>query len=197
MRLWVVLTTASTVAAAAFAHAVNYVDEGFGQGVPPAGWNETKSGPGAGWDPEEGGPWGTYAVGWASSSADAERWARMDTFAFDVTGAASLTWRFNYEYGHGGFESDNSAKFTLLYPTQPEEIISSRTIELASDWRVLSGSASIPHGGNVVGRFDVWVKNRHPRHVAVYSWRLDNVVIYASEPAVSPTSLGRVRALFR
>ena len=182
---------------AALAHAEPYVDENFEGGVPPAWWTSSKSGPGAGWDPEEAGPWGKYAVGWASSSASAECWAKMDTYAFAVPADATFTFRFDYKYGHGGFEAENRATFRLLYATQPEEVFASHPITLTSTWRVFNGNASSPRGGLVKARFEVWVLNRHPQRVAVYAWDVDNVVIAASEPAVAPTSLGRVRALFR
>lgn len=197
MRLGIVLATAVALAAVALAHAAPYVDEKFEQGVPPPRWTASKSGPGAGWDPETGGPWGTFAVGWASSSAGAERWARMNTYDFTVPDDTALSFRFSYRYGHGGFEADNRATFSLLYAAQPEEVITSRRISLTSTWGVFSGSASVSRGGVVKARFEVWVQNRHPQHVAIYAWDLDNVVIDVSEPAVSPTSLGRVRALFR
>ncbi len=183
--------------AAAVAQAAPYVDENFEQGVPPSGWTTSKSGSGAGWDAEENGPWGKFAVGWASSSANAERWARMDTFAFDVPAETILTFNFNYKYGHGGFEAENRATFSLLYASQPEETFASRPMTLTSTWQVCRGNASAPHGGGVKARFEVWVQNRHPVHVATYAWDLDNVLIEASEPAVEATSLGRVRALFR
>jgi hypothetical protein len=182
---------------AALAYAAPYVDENFEGGVPPARWTSSKSGPGAGWDPEEGGPWGTCARGWASSSAGAERWARMDTFAFEVPADTTLTFRFNYKYGHGGFEAENRATFSLLYATQPEEVFASHPMTLTSTWRVFNGNASATRVSMVKARFEVWVQNRHPQRVATYAWDLDNVVIDVSEPAVSPTSLGRVRALFR
>lgn len=185
------------LAAAVVAQGAPYVDEDFEQGVPPSGWTASKSGPGAGWDPEENGPWGKFAVGWASSSASAERWARMDTFAFDVPASATLDFRFNYRYGYNGLEAENRATFSLLYASQPEETFASRAMALASTWRAFRGNASAPHGGNVKARFEVWVMNRHPQHVSTYAWYLDNVVIEASEPAVEATSLGRVRALFR
>jgi hypothetical protein len=187
----------ATLAGAMLAHAAVYVDEDFEQGVPPPGWTSTKSGPGAGWDPEEGGPWGKYAVGWASSSAGVERWAKMDTYSFAVPGEATVKFRFDYKYGYGGFEAENRATFSLLYATQPEEVFASRAMELASAWRVISGNASASRAGMVKARFEVWVQNRHPQHVASYAWDVDNVIIEASAPAVSPTSLGRVRALFR
>lgn len=182
---------------AALAHAAAYVDENFEGGVPPARWTSSKSGSGAGWDPEEAGPWGKYAVGWASSSASAERWAKMNTYSFDVPANATFTFRFDYKYGHGGFEAENRATFSLLYATQPEEVFTSHPITLTSTWRVFNGNPSSPRGGLMKARFEVWVRNRHPQHVAVYAWDVDNVVITASEPAVEPTSLGRVRALFR
>ncbi len=188
---------AAALASAALAGAAPYVDEGFDNGVPPPRWTVTKSGEGAGWDSEEGGPWGKFALGWASSSAGAERWARMDTFAFEVPAETALTFRFNYKYGHGGFEADNRATFMLLYAEEPVEIFASRAIALASSWRALNGRASATRGGLVKARFEIWVQNRHPQRVATYSWGLDNVVVEASEPAVSATSLGRVRALFR
>jgi hypothetical protein len=181
----------------AVAQGAAYVDEDFEQGVPPSGWTSSKSGPGAGWDPEENGPWGKFAVGWASSSASAERWARMATFAFDVPAATMLNFRFNYKYGYSGFEAENRATFSLFYDTQPEETFSSRAMALASTWRVFQGNAPAPRGGRVKARFEVWVMNRHPQHISTYAWDLDNVLIDASEPAVEATSLGRVRALFR
>jgi hypothetical protein len=190
------LIVAAALAAAVLAAAAPYVDEGFENGVPPPRWTSTKSGVGAGWDPEEGGPWGKFAVGWASSSAGAERWARMETFGFEVPPDTTLTFRFNYKYGHGGFEAENRATFSLLYATQPEEVFASRAMAPAAEWRVLSARTPATRAGTVKARFEVWVLNRHPQRVATYAWDLDNVVVDASEPAVSPTSLGRVKALF-
>jgi hypothetical protein len=183
--------------AAVVAQSAAYVDEDFEQGVPPSGWTTSKSGPGAGWDPEENGPWGKFAVGWASSSASVERWAKMDTYTFAVPAGSTLTFRFNYKYGHSGFEAENRATFSLLYAAEPEEVFASRRMTLTSTWQVFMSSALAPLAGVVKARFEVWVMNRHPQRVATYAWDLDNVLIKASEPAVEATSLGRVRALFR
>ncbi len=195
MRLCFIVVAA--LAAAGFADAATYVDEKFEQSVPPPRWTSSKSGAGAGWDAEAGGPWGKFAVGWASSSASAERWAKMDTYSFAVPAKTELAFRFDYKYGHGGFEAENRATFSLLYATQPEEVFASHRIPLTSTWRVFRGTAVATHEGLVKARFEVWVQNRHPQHVAVYAWDLDNVVVDAGEPAVSPTSLGRVRAVFK
>ncbi|HUV85743.1 MAG TPA: hypothetical protein VMX79_01365 [bacterium] len=195
MKLCFIVVAA--LAAAGLTDATVYVDEGFEQSVPPPRWTSSKSGAGAGWDPEEAGPWGRFAVGWASSSKDAERWAKMETYSFIVPAKAELAFRFDYKYGHGGFEAENRATFSLFYATQPEEVFASYGLGLTSTWRVFSGKASAARRDLVKARFEVWVQNRHPQRVAVYAWDLDNVVVNTREPAVFPTSLGRVRAIFR
>ncbi len=196
MRLWFVVVAA--LAAAGFANAAVYVDEGFENGVPPPRWASSKSGEGAGWDAETGGPWWTYALGWASSSAGAERWAKLETYSFGVPAEAELAFRFDYKYGHGGYEAPNRATLTLLYAEYPEEIFASHGMLLTSTWRGFKGTAVATRGGLVKVRFEVWVQNPHPRRVATYAWDVDNVlVVDAGEYAVAPTSLGRVRALFK
>ena len=195
MKLWLIV--AAALAAAGFADAAVYVDENFEQSVPPPGWTSSKSGEGAGWDAEGGGPWGTYALGWASSSAGAERWAKLETYTFAVPAEAELAFRFDYKYGHGGYEAPNRATFSLIYAAQPEQIFASHGMLLTSTWRVFEGTAVATRGGLVKVRFEVWVQNPHPRRVAIYAWDVDNVVVDAGEPAVAPTSLGRVRALFK
>lgn len=195
MKLCFIVVAA--LAAAGLADATVYVDEDFEESVPPPRWTSSKSSEGAGWDPEEAGPWGRFAVGWASSSGGAERWAKMETYSFTVPAEAELAFRFDYKYGHGGFEAENRATFSLFYATHPEEVFASYAMRLTSAWRIFSGKASGARGGLVKARFEVWVRNQHPRRVAVYAWDLDNVVVNTREPAVSPTSLGRVKALFR
>jgi hypothetical protein len=195
VKLCLILVAA--LAAAGLADATVYVYEDFEQGVPPAGWTSSKSGAGAGWDPEEAGPWGRFAVGWASSSGGAERWAKMETYSFAVPANTELAFRFDYKYGHGGFEAKNRATFSLFYATQPEELLASHEMRLTSTWRVFSGNECAARAGMVKARFEVWVQNQHPRRVAVYAWDLDTVVVNTREPGVSPTSLGRVKALFR
>jgi hypothetical protein len=197
MKLWFTVATA-LVWAAAFAHATAYVDENFEGGVPPPHWESSKSGAGAGWDGESGGPSGTYARGWATSTADVERWAKMDTYVFDVPPNTTVEFRFDYKYGHGGFEAPNRATFILLYAGYPEEVITSFGMELTSTWRVFERKVVPPRGGLVKARLEVWVRNPHPRRSATYIWDVDNVLV-ADEAyhAVAPTSLGRVKALFR
>ncbi len=188
----------AVLAAAGLADAKVYVDENFEQSVPPPGWTSSKSGEGAGWDAEAGGPWGTYALGWASSSAGVERWAKMDTYSFTVPAEAKLAFRFDYKYGHGGYEAPNRATFALLYAAYPEQIFASHGMMLTSTWRGFEGTAVATRGGLVKVRFEVWVKNPHPRRVAIYAWDVDNVVVVdAGEYAVAPASLGRVRAVFK
>ncbi|MEE9456259.1 MAG: hypothetical protein V3W11_03805 [bacterium] len=191
MKLWFIVV--AVLAAAGFADATVYVDENFEQGVPPPRWTSSKSGEGAGWDAEAGGPWLTYALGWASSSAGAERWAKMDTYSFGVPAEAELAFRFDYKYGHGGYEAPNRATFSLIYAAYPEQVFASHGMMLTSTWRGFEGTAVATRGGLVKVRFEVWVRNPHPRHVAIYAWNVDNVlVVDAGEYAVEPASLGRV-----
>jgi hypothetical protein len=122
----------------------------------------------------------------------------METYSFAVPAKTELAFRFDYKYGHGGFEAENRATFSLLYATQPEEVFASHRIPLTSTWRVFSGKASATRGGLVKVRFEVWVQNRHPQRVAIYAWDVDNVVVVdAGEYAVAPASLGRIRAVFK
>ena len=122
----------------------------------------------------------------------------MDTYAFDVPAGATVEFRFDYKYGQGGFEAPNRATFALLYATPPGEVIGSYGMPLASTWRIFDGRVVAARGGFVRVRLEVWVCNPHPQRTAVYVWDVDNLLV-ANEAyhAVVPTSLGRVKALFR
>ncbi len=194
MKLWFI---AALAWAAALAQATGYVNENFECGVPPPRWTVGRSGEGAVWEGRAGGPWGRYARGWATSMANAERWAKMDTYAFDVPANATVEFRVDYEYGHGGFEAPNRATFFLLYATSPEEVIASFGMPLASTWRGFDGKAAVARGGLVKARLEIWVRNPHTQRVAVYTWDVDNVLVAdVARHAVGPASLGRVKALF-
>ena len=195
MRLLAVIVT--TLALTAAAYATGYVSEKFEEGVPPAKWT-VKSKGSAGWTERTGGPWGRYARGAAASSNNDESWAKMDTYAFNVAANTNLEYRFDYKYGHGGFAAASYAKFYLLYVGPPEEIITSAGMALTSKWVVFTGKPVAKRAGAVKARLEIWVKNPDPGHTAVYAWDVDNVVIAkAANHAVSPTSLGRVKALFK
>lgn len=195
MKLWIVATLALL---AAFAHATSYVDENFERGVPPPRWTVARSGEGCGWDGETSGPWGICARGWATSTGGAERWARMDTYAFDVPAGSTVEFRFDYKYGHGGYEAPNGATFILLSATSAGEVIASYGMPLTSTWRIFDGKAAAVRGASVKVRFEVWVRNPHPQRNAVYVWDVDNLLV-ANEAyhVVTPASVGRVKVLFR
>jgi hypothetical protein len=193
----VAIVVTAALAVAAPAYATGYVAEKFEKAVPPAKWTVKTKGS-AGWTQRTGGPWGNYARGAAASSNNNESWAKMDTYSFNVAANTTLEYRFDYKYGHGGFAAPSYAKFYLFYVGPPEEEITSAGMALTSKWVVFTGKPVAKRSGAVKARFEVWVKNPDTRHTAVYAWDVDNVVIAkAANHAVSPTSLGRVKALFK
>lgn len=195
MRATVIVAVALT--AASFACATAYVDEDFGGSFPPPGWTTRSGGGSAGWDVEGGGPWGSYAVGWAYSTDNVERWAELDTCAFHVDADTAVEFRFDYKYVYGGIEAPNYAEFSLFYAGAPEQVIGTDRVARTSSWREEKGDMPAPKAGSVKARFKVWVRNPSSQS-SIYEWAVDNVLINDKEGhAVAPTSLGRVKALFR
>ncbi len=195
MRASVIVAIA--VMAASFAGATAYVDEDFSGTFPPARWTTRSSGGGAGWDVQSGGPSGNYALGWAYSTGNVERWAELDTYAFHVDANTTVEFRFDYRYVYGGIEAPNYGEFSLFYPGTPVQVIGTRRVARTSSWREEKGEMRASKAGSVKARFKVWVRNPS-NHSSIYEWDLDNVLINDKKRhAVLPESAGRVKALFR
>jgi hypothetical protein len=181
---------------AAGAGATAYIDEGFEGPFPPGGWGVEKT-VNAGWDLQEGGPWCNYAIGWASSTDGIVRWARMDTPTFDVAAGTTVEFRYDYDLGCNGYPAEHYARFSLYYVGPPAETLVQRDMLLAADWRTYSDYIVVTRAGSVAARFEIYVKNPS-FHTSVYAWDIDNVLINDKRyHAVEPTSMGRVRAIYR
>jgi hypothetical protein len=186
----VVLVNALSVGAAP------YIDEGFEGAFPPAGWaiENTSS---AGWDRTEDGPWGRYAAGWASSSNGHEAHAGLTTSSFNVAVGTVVEFRYDYRLSDNGYPSTYHAGFYLYYIDRPHEYVFQCNAPLSVPWCELTGNVTAPRNGNMAAHFDISVYNG-TSHSSAYVWELDNFLVNDKQVhAVAPTSLGRVRALFR
>jgi hypothetical protein len=195
MRATVIVTMVLT--AASIAGATAYVDEDFTGSFPPPRWTTQNSGGSAGWDRQSGGPSGNYALGWAFSMDNVERWAQLVTYAFRVEANTTVEFRFDYRYFYGGITAPNYAEFALFYAETPTELIGSRRVGLATSWAEYAAEIKAPRAGSIKARFKVWVRNPST-HSSIYEWDVDNVLINdKTVHAVSPVSIGRVKALYR
>ena len=189
-----VLIIAVTAALAATALAADFVREGFeGSTFPPAEWKVETNGNGSGaWRREAGGPWGAYALGMVSSVGYEDPWAVLSTY-FDLPARTIIYYGFYYRaQGEGNYATN--FRITNLgmsggYLVPPLPLGN-------TNWKYLSGFAFNPTATYVKAVWSVGCGPSAGTSSAVLG--IDRVTITDEDPyAVAPTSLGRVKALFR
>jgi hypothetical protein len=159
------------------------VDEDFSGGTfPPQGWYSNGSGSGS-WSWQNN---GGYAQGYVNVGSLQSVTTSLYTFYFHITGGTTVHVDFNYKTD--GFPEcsryvnlgtwGTSVPYTMNHEWTPftDSTAPSSSGDYQLEFRMVFHGGS--HGGSSV-------------------WHVDDVVVTLENTAVSPTSLGRVRALYR
>ena len=196
MKRVLIIAVAAALAVAA-AEAKDYVNEGFEATFPPRGWTTKYEGEGdANWKKAGGGPWGSYAYGTASSNEKGLARATLMSYEFDLKQNTRVYYRFAYWWGDHGHSSAD-ADFYITYVGAPYGNLVYRKLPVAWEWKVHAGDVVNDRAARVKACWRVWTINYWRYHDAYLA--LDRIIISDEKrfPAVAPTSLGRVKALFR
>jgi hypothetical protein len=185
MRKLAILTAAALCAlAACCVWGYRFVDARFEGSWPPSDWEIKKEGSGDWY--WEWGPWNA-----AGSVADAPGRAELWSKSFNPGANNLVYYRFDAYRDKEPYSSQG--KFALYYADPPVAVFHSRDIERPyRKWYVISGTVVPALNRPVRAVFSIAGGGRGFLNV-------DNVVLMdrEPEPAVSPASLGRVKALFR
>jgi len=187
----VITAAALALAAAAGAATQYYVNEKFEGKWPPAGWRSVVGA----WQRESAGPWGNYAFGYRTTTAQERVYATFESCPFTVRANSTVYWHFCHAARTLGVPASAGVEFYLRYDGSSKNIV--RTPLAFGEWKHVYGSAKVPEARPLRAAFSGWVA-AWPGHSAYVLISLDNVQ-FADESlvAVSPASLGRVKALFR
>ena len=190
-KLTITKAAALALAAATAAATQYYVDERFEDNWPPAGWRRVVGG----WQQESGGPWGNYALGYATTTGQKPVYTTFESCPFTVRANSTVYWHFCHAERTLGVAGSAGAEFYLRYDGSSEYIV--RRPVTWGGWKHEYGSAKVAEARPLRAGFSGWVW-AWPGHSAYVIISLDNVQ-FADESlvAVSPASLGRVKALFR
>ncbi len=193
-RVLIIAITAALAAAAA--DATDFVNEKFEGSFPPPGWTTKYEGTASGyWTQREGGPWGKYAQGIVSSYEQGYVRITLMSPEFNVKANTKVYYFFHHRfewYGHSTVETD----FYIAYVPPHSGNLIDFGLGVDGEWGSSTGWKVFGLSGRVKAYWRVWVTNYWRQAGGALS--LDNVVISDEDPsAVSPASLGRVKALFR
>jgi hypothetical protein len=189
-KLAITAAAASALTAAAAGATQYYVNERFEGAWPPAGWRVVAGG----WVRETGGPWGNYALGYRTTSGQERVYTTLESCPFTVRASSTVYWHFCHAARTLGVPASAGTEFYLRYDGSSENIFS--TPLAFGEWRHVYGSTKVAEARPLRAGFSGWV-TAWPGHSAYVIITLDSVQ-FADESlvAVSPTSLGRVKALF-
>lgn len=177
-------------AAAASAGATTFLAEDFeGTAFPPTGWYVTTHGPwGNGWwERVAGGPAGYYAFGAARGGTQGFGCRLWSPF-FPVTAGTNIYYRFDYY-------RTIVASYSIAVFWLRDSIGNASSWELpATQWSTYTGTYLITRTGSYCGAWETIAIATSPYYSTL---SIDDVLI-ADEPfvAVTPASLGRVKALY-
>jgi hypothetical protein len=168
-----------------------YVNEKFEGTWPPAGWRVVTGG----WLQRTEGPWGNYAFGYRTTTGQNPAYTTLESCPFTVPANSTVYWHFCHAADTMGVPASAGAEFYLRYDGSSENIV--LTPLAFGEWKHVHGSTKISEGRPLRAGFSGWV-TAWPGHSAYVLISLDNVQ-FADESlvAISPTSLGRVKAVFR
>jgi hypothetical protein len=187
----------AALALAAVAEAKDFVNEGFEGVFPPRDWTTKYEGEGnARWEKVAPGPWGSYALGFVSSSEKGLAQATLMSYEFDLKPNTRVYYRFDYQRddnGHGVADAD----FYITIVEGSHGNLTYQKLPLAWEWEVWAGDVVCDRAIRVKGCWRVWTINWWRSHNAYLA--VDRVIISDKKrfPAVAPASLGRVKGLFR
>ncbi|NIT36780.1 MAG: hypothetical protein GTN49_09805 [candidate division Zixibacteria bacterium] len=187
------ITTAAALALAAAGGAVTqyYVDERFEGTWPPAGWRRVTGS----WGQESRGPWGKYALGLCMTTAQKPIYTTLESCPFTVPAKSTVYWHFCHREETMGGVGSAGAEFYLRYDGSSENIV--KVPLVWGRWKHAYGSAQVAEAKPLRAGFSGWVW-AWPGHSAYVILSLDNVQFTdESLVAVTPSSLGRIRAMFR
>jgi opacity protein-like surface antigen len=190
-----VLVVAVAAVLAAGALAADFVREGFDRSTfPPAGWKVETNGYGSGaWRREGYGPWGAHAVGMVSSVGSEDPWAELWTYEFSIPARTEIYYGFYYWALGGG---NYGCVFHIGYVSAPGGYLVKHRPLGNTNWKYVSGHAFNLSAARVKARWSVSCGPSAGTSGVVLG--IDRVTITDEDPhAVAPTSLGRVKALFR
>jgi len=176
------------------AEAKVYIDEDFDAGRMPSGWQARAGGNGyASYTFERRG--GGYAF-YAQVEAENERYAEVELTAPQFTvKPRTLYYRFDFASSHYGTASTGKG-FYVKYAGASSSFFY-EGLPSASNWHEETGSFYVAEERPIVAYWRISVGAAPGRYGAGAMW-LDNVRVFdVGDFAVEPTSLGRVRALFR
>lgn len=191
------LLVAAALALTAAGAAKDFVNEDFEGAFPPAGWTTAYEGNGSGrWSRASDGPWGCYAYGSASSAEAGLVRAIFMSPQFNVKANTKTYYRFDYGHfdnGHGV----GGAEFYVACVDPPGADLVYTKLEVPPKWVERAGDFSSAVDRRVKACWRVWADCYWRYHYSFLFF--DNAIISDEKryPGVAPTSLGRVKALFR
>ena len=183
-KFLVIAVPAVALAAWVLATPPKAVEEDFeGSQFPPPGWR--KSGEAIWYWKNAGG----YAEGYAECGSFGEARASLETLLFRVNKGTALRVEFLYRAYSGGMSE--AGCYLIIYGRWWRSIDSYRL-----NWTKFDEFTPLfPVGGEY--RLEFRLRVSGGSHGAMGKWFLDDVLITRDNVAVDPTSLGRVKALFR
>ena len=181
------------VARATTAGATYYLDERFEGAFPPDGW--TNQGNQGGWDQRSGGPSAKYAHSYLYGSSTYNGWATLESPAMNIP-SGTVYYRFEYYYGYGGWPYGNLAEFVLYYAGTAVQLVRV-TFPGGMNWGVCAGTAVVSQSLPVVARWRHTCSS-YGMHGSTATFNVDTTQISdAPMTAVTPASLGRIKALYK
>ncbi len=173
-----------------------YLNEGFeGSQFPPPGWKKKQTGSGIIWYRNGGGPWGYYADGGGEPPVGTEGSATLESPPINWEKGKTLYYHFKWRFGIGGSMGGN-AGFYLTYADTQHQLVSWRVRFNWPDWDTLYASVVVTRTAPIIAKWqvDAWSVGM----VTSIDFNVDGVKITdESMAAVEPSSLGKVKALFR
>lgn len=185
---------ATALAASGAAEAKVYIDEDFDAGRMPTGWEARASGTGyASYSFERRG--GGYAF-YAQVEAENGRYAAVELTAPQFT-VKPRTLYYRFGFASSSYGSATAGKGFYVKYAGASSSFFYEGLPPASNWHFETGSFYVAEEKPIVAYWEISVAAAPGRYGSGSMW-LDNVIIADDANfAVDPTSLGRVRALFR
>lgn len=193
-RLLGVVALALAAAAGALTY---YLNEGFeGTTFPPDGWT-TQTSPNAVWERSPSwGPWQYYAYGHAYVPPESTEagWLFSPEMSIPLNQTVYFFFRYYISVG-SAFSFQNN--FALVYADTGYSVVSRSLSPTYGSWVVSSGSGIVQRNAPVKGRW-YFAASTYRYYSAYVTMNVDDVWFTdESTAAVRPSSLGRVKALYR
>jgi hypothetical protein len=179
------------------AFAENFVNENFEGRFPPEGWRKEIEGYGR-WIKSPNGPWGSCAWGTAGTTGTGYSRAALFSHSFYLERDVYVYYKLNYNV-NWGIENEGIVwtRFLLYYDQPGSGYLLRRTLPDSGYWPECSGRITNSKAGRLKAGFKAEVRTYGGGGFIMLL--VDNVIVSDRKisPAVSPASLGRVKALFR